>query len=99
MFIIIFRKGEKVMEKFIFAAWAKAQCAKQTAKEKLMAAGRAFCEEDGEGAGIIVAIILIIIAVALAIIFRDWIGTFVSNLFGQVDTGTDFGDINVSTSS
>lgn len=69
------------MEKVMFKVWVKAQVAKQSAKNKLASAKRAFCEEDGEGAGIIVAIILIVIAVALAIIFRDWIGTFVTNLF------------------
>lgn len=78
------------MDKFLFAAWVKAQCAKQAAKNKLSSAKRAFCEEDGDGAGIIVAIILIIIAVALAIIFRDWIGNFVTKLFGQVDEETSF---------
>ena len=69
------------MEKVMFKVWVKAQVAKQSAKNKLASAKRAFCEEDGEGAGIIVAIILIVIAVALAIIFRDWIGKFVTNLF------------------
>lgn len=79
------------MEKVMFKAWVKAQMAKQTAKNKLADAKRAFCEEDGEGAGIIVAIILIIIAVTLAIIFRDWIGNFVSGLFDQVGEDTSFG--------
>lgn len=78
------------MEKVMFKVWVKAQVAKQTAKNKLADAKRAFCEEDGEGAGIIVAIILIIIAVALAIIFRDWIADFVGKLFGQVDKETEF---------
>lgn len=71
------------MEKVMFKVWVKAQMAKQSAKDKLASAKRAFCEEDGEGAGIIVAIILIVIAVALAIIFRDWIGGFVSGLFSD----------------
>lgn len=78
------------MEKLVFAAWVKAQCAKQAAKDKLESAKRAFCEENGDGAGIIVAIILIIIAVTLAIVFRDWIGNFVSNLFKQVDEDANF---------
>lgn len=82
------------MEKVMFKVWAKAQVAKQSAKNKLASAKRAFFEEDGEGAGIIVAIILIIIAVALAIIFRDWISSFVAGLFGQVDKETEFGALD-----
>ena len=84
------------MEKVMFKVWVKAQMAKQSAKDKLASAKRAFCEEDGEGAGIIVAIILIIIAVALAIIFRDWIADFVGKLFGQVDKETNFGDMGAA---
>lgn len=84
------------MEKQMFKLWAKAQCAKQAAKDKLGAAYRTFCEEDGDGgAGIIVAIILIIIVVALAIIFRDWIAGFVNKLFGQVDSDAEFNSMNV----
>ncbi|MGN0670333.1 MAG: Flp1 family type IVb pilin [Oscillospiraceae bacterium] len=82
------------MEKVMFKVWVKAQMAKQSAKDKLASAKRAFCEEDGEGAGIIVAIILIVIAVALAIIFRDWISGFVAGLFGQVNDSADFGDMS-----
>ena len=78
------------MEKVMFKAWVKAQTTKQAVKNKLAAAKDAFCDESGEGAGIIVAIILIVIAVALAIIFRDWIGEFVGKLFRQVDKDTNF---------
>lgn len=91
------------MEKAIFTAWAKAQYAKQAAKDamsaKLASAKRAFCEEDGGSEGIIIAIILIIIAVSLAIIFRNEIGTFVNKLFNQVDSEAEFGVTRTSGES
>lgn len=78
------------MDKALFKMWAKAQTAKQAAKERAMAAMRSLREEDGGSEGIIVAIVLIIIVVALCIIFRDWIGEFISKLFGQVDEDANF---------
>lgn len=94
--IILFYERKKTMEKVMFKVWVKAQVAKQSAKNKLESAKRAFCEEDGEGAGIIVAIILIVIAVALAIIFRDWIAKFVGNLFGQANSEANFADVDAA---
>ncbi len=69
------------MNELMLKAWAKAQYAKQCAKEKAASLKSSFFEEDGGAEGIIIAIIMIIIVVALAIVFREQIGAWVNALF------------------
>lgn len=65
------------MQDVMFKCWAKAQIAKQQAKQNI----KSFFSEETGAEGLIVAIVLIVIAVAVAVIFRDQISSWVSKLF------------------
>ena len=76
------------MDKLTYKAWVKAQCLKQSAKDKLRTF---FCDEQGDGGtgGIIVGVVLIVVAIGLAVIFRDQIGAWIKKLFGTANEGVD----------
>ena len=70
------------MQDLAFKFWAKAQIAKQQAKESVK---NFFSEEKGGADTLIIAIILIVVVVAVAIIFKDKIFEWVNNLISSGD--------------
>lgn len=67
------------MQDVMFKCWAKAQIAKQQAKQGIKSF---FSEEAGGADSLIIAIIIIVIVVAIAIVFRDQLSNWVNALFG-----------------
>jgi len=74
------------MQDVMFKCWAKAQIAKQQAKQNIK---NFFSEEKGGADSLIIAIILIVVVVAIAIVFREDLGKMVSNLFQRANNDID----------
>lgn len=66
------------MQDVMFKCWAKAQIAKQQAKQGIKSF---FSEEAGGADSLIIAIVLIVIVVAIAVVFREQIANWVTALF------------------
>lgn len=66
------------MQDVMFKCWAKAQIAKQQAKQNIKSF---FSEEKGGADTLIIAIIIIVIVIAIAVLFREQIYNWVSKLF------------------
>lgn len=73
------------MQDVMFKCWAKAQIAKQQAKQNI----KSFFSEETGAEGLIIAIVLIVIAVAIAVVFRDQISNWVNDLFTAADPMID----------
>ena len=70
------------MQDLAFKCWAKAQIAKQQVKEGVK---NFFSEEKGGADTLVIAIILIVVVVAVAIIFREQIYNWVTELFNMAN--------------
>lgn len=76
------------MQDVMFKCWAKAQIAKQQAKQNI----KSFFSEENGAEGLIVAIILIVIVIAIAVVFREQIFGWVEKLFKAGDD--DFNSVD-----
>lgn len=75
------------MQDLAFKCWVKAQVAKQQVKEGVK---NFFSEENGGADTIIIAVILIVIVLAVAVVFRETIFGWFTDLLkaGDGDMGT-----------
>lgn len=71
------------MQDVMFKCWAKAQIAKQQAKQNIKSF---FSGENGGADSLVIAIVLIVIVIAVGAIFREQIKSFVENLFGAAES-------------
>lgn len=70
------------MQDVMFKCWAKAQIAKQQAKQNIK---NFFSEEKGGADTLIIAVVIIVIVIAAGIIFRDELGGWLETLFGKAE--------------